>query len=140
MAGYNLLNEPTDKSEGAVRLLAFYRRLADAVRKVDPDHILCFDGNTFGADFRPFDKAGFRYDNAIYSCHDYSTYGFPGGPTYHGTAEDIAKQEKGFTRKVEFPKKTNTPLWSEWTVWPSAELTRYRRRVWARLRDSRVRR
>lgn len=74
MAGYNLLNEPTDKEPGAPRLLAFYGRLAAAVRAVDPDHILCFDGNTFGADFSGFEAAGFSCDNAIYSCHDYATY------------------------------------------------------------------
>jgi len=70
VAGYNLLNEPTDKAPGATRLLSFYKRLGDAVRAVDPDHIICFDGNTFGADFRDFDAAGFTFENAIYSCHD----------------------------------------------------------------------
>lgn len=50
VAGYNLLNEPTDESEGAKRLLSFYTRLGNAIRAVDPDHILCFDGNTFGAE------------------------------------------------------------------------------------------
>jgi hypothetical protein len=39
---------------------------------VDPDHILCFDGNTFGADFRAFEAADFKCENAIFSCHDYS--------------------------------------------------------------------
>lgn len=83
MAGYNLLNEPTDDQPGAPRLLAFYDRLAKAVRAKDPDHILCFDGNTFGADFSDFSKAGFRCDNAIFSCHDYSMYVpvYPGIPT-----------------------------------------------------------
>jgi hypothetical protein len=73
VAGYNLLNEPTDKDPNAARLLSFYSRLAAAVRKIDPEHILCFDGNTFGADFRAFEAASFTCDNAIYSCHDYAT-------------------------------------------------------------------
>jgi endoglucanase len=72
VAGYNLLNEPTDESEGAHRLLSFYGRLAKAVRAIDPEHILCFDGNTFGADFSAFEAADFKCENAIYSCHDYS--------------------------------------------------------------------
>jgi endoglucanase len=73
VAGYNLLNEPTDESPGATRLLDFYTRLAKAVRAVDPDHILCFDGNTFGADFSGFEAAGFTCENSIFSCHDYAT-------------------------------------------------------------------
>jgi hypothetical protein len=38
VAGYNLLNEPTDSEH--VRLLALYERLEKAVRAIDPNHIL----------------------------------------------------------------------------------------------------
>lgn len=38
MAGYNLLNEPTDSEHE--RLLALYDRLEKAVRAIDPIHIL----------------------------------------------------------------------------------------------------
>lgn len=69
-SGYNLLNEPTDKDPECARLLGFYKRLADAVRAKDPEHILCFDGNIFGADFSAFERNGFVYPNSIFSCHD----------------------------------------------------------------------
>ncbi|KAK4687586.1 endoglucanase, partial [Tremellales sp. Uapishka_1] len=106
VAGYNLLNEPTDKEPGAPRLLAFYARLAKAIRAIDPDHILCFDGNTFGADFSAFDAADFRCDNAIFS------FGFPMGSPFHGTPEHKAKVRKDYERKVGFSKKTDSPIWN----------------------------
>ncbi|ORY61061.1 glycoside hydrolase family 5 protein, partial [Leucosporidium creatinivorum] len=112
VAGYNLLNEPTDKAPGATRLLSFYKRLGDAVRAVDPEHIICFDGNTFGADFRDFDAAGFNFENAIYSCHDYSMFGFPMGRTFTGSDEDKQKVRKDYERKIGFSKKTNSPIWN----------------------------
>ncbi|GFZ50461.1 hypothetical protein JCM24511_08218 [Saitozyma sp. JCM 24511] len=73
VAGYNLLNEPTDSEH--VRLLALYDRLEKAVRAIDPIHILFLD--TFGMDFSHF---GNPFPNTVYACHDYSIYGFPSSP------------------------------------------------------------
>lgn len=44
IAGYNPLNEPTDEEH--VRVLAWYERVEKAIRKVDSEHILFWDGNT----------------------------------------------------------------------------------------------
>jgi hypothetical protein len=44
IAGYNPLNEPTDSKQ--VRVVAFYERVYKAIRAIDPDHALFFDGNT----------------------------------------------------------------------------------------------
>jgi hypothetical protein len=44
IAGYNPLNEPTDALH--TRVLAFYDRVHKAIRAIDPDHIIFFDGNT----------------------------------------------------------------------------------------------
>lgn len=44
VAGYNPLNEPADEEH--VRLLDWYKRVEEAIRKVDPEHILFLDGNT----------------------------------------------------------------------------------------------
>lgn len=44
MAGYNPLNEPTDEEH--VRVLEWYARAERAIRRIDPDHILFWDGNT----------------------------------------------------------------------------------------------
>lgn len=44
VAGYNPLNEPTDEEH--TRVLEWYERVEKAIRKIDPDHILYWDGNT----------------------------------------------------------------------------------------------
>ena len=66
VAGYNLMNEPADESRAVVG--PFYERLAAAIRAVDPDHILLFDGNTYSTEFGFF---GEPLDNAVYTLHDY---------------------------------------------------------------------
>ena len=66
VAGYNLMNEPADESRAVVG--PFYERLAAAIRAVDPDHILLFDGNTYSTEFSFF---GEPLDNAVYTLHDY---------------------------------------------------------------------
>ena len=66
VAGYNLMNEPADESRAVVG--PFYERLAAAIRAVDPDHILFFDGNTYSTEF---DFFGEPLDNAVYTLHDY---------------------------------------------------------------------
>jgi hypothetical protein len=62
VAGYNPLNEPADRGTflsirrgGEVlnkftehtRLVGFYDRIEAAIRRVDPEHILFLDGNTY---------------------------------------------------------------------------------------------
>ncbi|RSH90736.1 hypothetical protein EHS25_009911 [Saitozyma podzolica] len=96
VAGYNLLNEPTDSEH--VRLLALYERLEKAVRAIDPNHILFLDGNTFGMDFSHF---GEPLPNTVYACHDYSTYGFPSspelftfGPVYQNADDGLSNWEE----------------------------------------------
>lgn len=68
MAGYNPINEPCDPEH--VRLPAFYKRFEQAIRKVDPDHILWLDGNTFAMEWQGFDDA--ILPNCVYALHDYS--------------------------------------------------------------------
>jgi aryl-phospho-beta-D-glucosidase BglC (GH1 family) len=67
VAGYNPINEPCDPEHW--RLPAFYERLEQAVRKIDPDHILWLDGNTFAIEWKFFDK---KLPNCVYSLHDYT--------------------------------------------------------------------
>nr|XP_019042739.1 endoglucanase C [Kwoniella bestiolae CBS 10118]OCF21669.1 endoglucanase C [Kwoniella bestiolae CBS 10118] len=106
VAGFNPLNEPTDSQH--VRLLAFYDRVAKAIRKIDPHHILFFD--TFGYDFSHF---GQPIPNSVYACHDYSRYGFPNPPSeFIGTPEQTAWHEKSFHRKVEYMLRHKIPIWN----------------------------
>jgi len=67
VAGYNSINEPCDPEHW--RLPAFYDRLEPALRKVDPNHILWFDGNIFAMQWRFFNKA---LPNCVYALHDYT--------------------------------------------------------------------
>jgi hypothetical protein len=52
-----------------VRLPKFYDRIEKAIRKVDANHILWLDGNTFAMDFKAFDSV---LPNTVYAIHDYS--------------------------------------------------------------------
>src|SRR6266571_3913069 len=67
VAGYNPINEPCDPEHW--RLPAFYDRLEPAIRKVDPNHILWLDGNTFAMQWKFFNKA---LPNCVYALHDYT--------------------------------------------------------------------
>lgn len=48
---------------------AFYDRVEEAIRKVDSEHILWLDGNTFAMEWKFFDKA---LPNCVYALHDYT--------------------------------------------------------------------
>ncbi|KAK2756814.1 transcriptional regulator swi6 [Arachnomyces sp. PD_36] len=107
VAGYNPLNEPCDSE--FVRLPAFYERLENVIRKIDPDHILWLDGNTFAAEWKGFEKV---LPNSVYALHDYSTMGFPTGDRYKGTDEQKARLERQYVRKSQFMTDHGTPVWN----------------------------
>lgn len=109
VAGYNPINEPCDPKHR--RLPAFYARLEKAIRKVDPDHILWLDGNTFAAEWKCFDEFPLL-PNSVYALHDYSMMGFPTGRPYKGTKEQKSRLEEQFLRKSEFQRKHNTVIWN----------------------------
>ncbi|WP_157756732.1 glycoside hydrolase family 5 protein [Plantactinospora sp. KBS50] len=78
--GYNPLNEPADPT--AERVGPYYRRLVEAIREVDPDHIIFLDGNRYAMDFHFF---GEPTPNVVYAPHDYPPPGFMPGARYPGT-------------------------------------------------------
>jgi endoglucanase len=71
--GYDLLNEPIPPFEGYEQynplLEPLYRRLADAVREVDPNHVLFLGGAQWDTNFRVF-GAPFA-GNLAYTFHKY---------------------------------------------------------------------
>ncbi|KAG8913346.1 hypothetical protein FRC01_004591 [Tulasnella sp. 417] len=111
VAGFNPLNEPCDEEH--YRLLAFYERVEKAIRAIDPEHILFWDGNTFAADFSKF---GDPLPNSVYAIHDYSNFGFPSSPeVYKGTPEQKAKMLRSYERKVAYQEKIGGHIWNgEW--------------------------
>ncbi len=110
VAGYNPINEPGDV-EGTV-IAPFYRRLYDAVRAVDADHILFFEGNRYSVDF---DMFGDALPNTVYTVHDYALPGLIDGGDYPGVSRgrfvDRDALEQTFLARTSFMRRTGTPIW-----------------------------
>ncbi len=130
IAGYNPINEPSDRT-GTV-LPAFYQRLEKAIRAVDPRHILFLDGNKYSSDFSVFDPAD-PLPNCVYTAHDYALPGIAGDATeYPGVVRgehfDRGVVEQTFLRRTKFMRDTGTPIWiGEFgPVYPREDEWRYR--------------
>jgi len=70
IAGYDILNEPCyfEKELDKV-LIDFYKRCSQAIRGIDKNHIIFYEGNFYARDFSMFDAI--IDDNCIYSFHYY---------------------------------------------------------------------
>lgn len=68
IAGYDVINEPGYGVQ-AEEINGFYRRVIDAVRKVDPHHIFFLEGTDFGRDFSVLEKM--EDPNIAYTVHFY---------------------------------------------------------------------
>ncbi|KAG6828875.1 Endo-1,4-beta-xylanase 5 [Tricholoma furcatifolium] len=114
IAGYNPLNEPTDPKH--TRVIDFYHRVHKAIRAVDPDHIIFFDGNTFASDFSHFGNAHEQWANTAYSIHDYSSYGFPAASAlYSSTDEERRRLKRSYEKKREWMDERKLCVWNgEW--------------------------
>jgi hypothetical protein len=110
VAGYNLVNEPGDAV--GTTIWPFYQRLYEAVRSVDPGHILFLDGNRYSTEFGLFEEV---WPNTVYACHDYAVPGFVDGGDYPGLSRgehfDPAVLERVFLERTEFMRRTGTPIW-----------------------------
>jgi endoglucanase len=125
VAGYGLMNEPLtgefigrfdDNHEPEWEVInRVYRRAVNAIRAIDPDHIICLEGDQFSVKFSGLD-APFA-DNLVYNSHNYnaSTFGpgsYPG--LIGGERWDTARQEKHFLVDMEgtgFCQMHQVPLW-----------------------------
>jgi endoglucanase len=136
IAGYNLMNEPCVNAPHGdfphtffenykpdwERINRIYRRAVEAIRKIDPDHIIFLEGDSYSRLFEGLDKP--FADNLVYSSHNYTAAGFGPGP-YPGVAN--AKNArvafgKYWDKKVQveefkqhqgtiFTEKYQVPLW-----------------------------
>jgi endoglucanase len=110
VAGYDLMNEPADPT--GRKVLPYYKRLRDAIRKIDINHILFLEGNTYATDFSMFTEV---WDDVVYANHDYATPGFIYGGDYPGYTDgkyfDKETLEQYFLKRSEFMLSRNVPIW-----------------------------
>lgn len=109
VAGYNLINEPADPT--GERLGPYYRRLARAVRAVDPRHVLFLDGDRYAQEF---EHLGDPIEQAVYSLHHYPAPGGLSGGPYPGETlgqhYDAARVEEEFERRSEPVRRFGAPV------------------------------
>ena len=110
VAGYNLVNEPNTTE--IKWLNQYYERVTHAIRKIDPDHILFYEGNRDSQQFdglkHPFD------DNAVYSSHLYVLPGvevgkYPGD--FDGVYYDRERLKSEYESRREFSQHRGVPHW-----------------------------
>jgi endoglucanase len=110
VAGYDVMNEPGDPS--GEKVFPYFKRLRDAIRKVDSMHILFLEGDRYATDFSTFTEV---WDNVVYTNHDYAIPGFIFGGEYPGITDgkyyDKDILEKDFLKKSEFMFSHHVPLW-----------------------------
>ena len=124
IAGYNLMNEPVSNTpygrfsasytSNWENLNRIYRRSVDAVRAVDPHHIIFLEGDYYSSLFAGL-EAPFA-PNLVYSSHNYSKAGFGPGPypgKFDGEMWDLQKQRQVYAAHegVQFTRQHNVPLW-----------------------------
>ncbi len=124
VAGYNLMNEPVTNAP-AGRFTAkyetdwavfngLYRRAVEAVREVDPDHIIFLEGDYFSTKFDKLDPP--FAPNLVYSSHNYSPAATAAGkyPGKIGTTTwNKRRQAKVFQDQegTKFTEENGAPLW-----------------------------
>lgn len=137
VAGFNIMNEPsTNTANGDYPYNFFenykpewdifngvYRRVVNAVRAIDTEHIIFLEGDQYSHMFEGM-EAPFA-DNLVYSSHNYISAGFGPGlyPGEFRTHRADRQHENGYwDRKkqveefklhpgTEFTGKYNVPLW-----------------------------
>jgi len=125
IAGYNVMNEPAANVQrgfitrnsyepGYAVLNQVYRRVVEAIRAIDPDHIIFLEGDLFSTLFDGFDAPETLGANIAYSSHNYTEPGFgPGVYPNPATGWDKAGQQQVFEKSsgTRFARKYNVPLW-----------------------------
>ena len=109
VAGYNIMNEPADPKGSRVE--PFYRRVMQAVRAIDSDHMLFLEGNRYSTEFHMF---GDPLPNVVYTNHDYAPAGFMDAGPYPGVSrgEYVDRQalEDKFLKRSEYMLEYDIPM------------------------------
>ena len=124
VAGYNVMNEPLANAPdgrfwatyapGWEAVNRVYRRVVDAIRAIDPHHIIFLEGDYFSSLFSGLD--GPFAENLVYSSHNYNAAGF--GPGAYpgkigGEHWDRERQVQVFLAHegTRFAQRHHVPLW-----------------------------
>jgi len=125
IGGYDLINEtnwPFPEGNNS-QMKSLYTRTTDSIRKVDPNHMIIIEGNSFANDFSgltpPWDP------NMAYSFHKYWTFNNPGSLSWVTQLRDrhnvpIWNGETGensntwFTNVIRLHEEQNIG----WSMWP----------------------
>jgi endoglucanase len=124
VAGYNVMNEPVTNTPFGRFPYGYqpnwsiinhvYRRVVEAIRVIDPEHIIFLEGDYYSSQFDGFDPP--FAPNLVYSSHNYNSAGFGPG-AYPGIIKgekwDIDQQRKVFFEHsgTRYCMKHNVPLW-----------------------------
>jgi Cellulase (glycosyl hydrolase family 5)/Ca-dependent carbohydrate-binding module xylan-binding len=95
VAGYDLLGETII---GDAQLLALYKRVTAAIRQVDRNHVIIYEGNYMARTFDLF--TALPDSNAMLSFHDYP-WAFPG--------QDLTVRMTGYDAAA---RRLNAPQWA----------------------------
>src|SRR4030042_2859205 len=110
VAGYDLINEPADPTGETV--FTYYKRLYEAVHRVDPNPIMFIEANKYSPEFNIFTEI---WDDVVYTNHDYADPGFIDGGDYPGYSRGryVNKDtlERDFIQRSEFMFRNNVALW-----------------------------
>ncbi|MDQ3810351.1 MAG: glycoside hydrolase family 5 protein [Chloroflexota bacterium] len=110
VAGYNVMNEPADPK--GTRIEPIYSRFLQAIRAIEPDHILFLEGNRYSNDFHMF---GEPLPNVVYTNHDYALSGFVDAGPYPGISRgehvDRDALERKFRQRSEYMLEYGIPIW-----------------------------
>ncbi|MBA4197406.1 MAG: glycoside hydrolase family 5 [Chitinophaga sp.] len=110
VAGYDVMNEPAEPS--GEKMVPYYKKLYDAIRKIDEGHIIFLEGDKYATQFDKFTEI---WNNVVYTNHDYATPGFISGGDYPGiTGNRFYNRdtlEHDFLQKSEFMFSHKVPLW-----------------------------
>jgi hypothetical protein len=110
LAGYNLMNEPD--ADEVKWLNHFYRRATDAIRAIDPNHIIFLEGNRYSQQFDeldpPFDK------DTVYSSHNYAVpateeMAYPG--EFKSESYDRSRLEREYDERTAYMMRHGVPNW-----------------------------
>jgi len=115
VGGYDLMNEPVAKDRYEVAMLnKLYRQATEAIRAIDPHHIIFIGGNTWNQDFDEMDSP--FTDNLAYTPHYYCISAvrpgqYPGADPDSGEWCDLEAMKVEFTKRDRFMEKHNVPCW-----------------------------